>query len=277
MAAWAPAGVMVLSGASLYAGAAIAVGLFDAFPPALVAWLRISAAALMLVVLRRPALRAFIGSAGARAAVFGAFTLGMNMAFYMAISSIPLGTAVAVEFLGPVAVAALGSRTLRDWCALLAAAAGVSVISGATWTDHASGIAWALAAGALWAGYIVTGTKIAARGSSTDSIAVGFTWAAILAAPAAALLWPAGAIGHDIEPLSFLGLWLGLGLLSAAVPYTLDQVVMRLAGASYFALLQAILPLVAALIGAVALGQVLSPGEMVGVVLIVAAVVLRRP
>ena len=269
---------MVISGMSLYAGAAIAVGLFDAFPPALVAWLRISAAALLLVLLHRPSPRAFGGRAGFAAAVYGVVTMSMNMTFYAAIAAIPLGTAVAVEFLGPVAVAALGSRSVRDWAALALAAGGVLVISGATWADNAAGILWALAAGLLWAGYIVVGSRIAAdAGASRSSMAVGFTWAALLAAPVIAAVWPGGAPAHALGWGRFALLWLGLGLLSAALPYSLDQIVMRLAGASHFALLQAILPLVAAVVGAVALGQWLSGAEITGIVLIVAAVALRTP
>ncbi|WP_342320157.1 EamA family transporter [Corynebacterium mayonis] len=267
---------MALSGASLYAGAAVAVGLFDAFAPALVAWLRISAAALLLCALRRPAPRDFFGRAGVGAAVFGLMTIGMNMAFYLAIASIPLGTAVAVEFLGPVVIAALGSRSARDWAALALAAAGVLVISGATWSGSGAGIVWALAAGALWAGYIVTGSRIASGGAPKSATAVGFGWAALLGAPAVVALWPRGVVGTQIAPAELAVLWLGLGLLSAAIPYSLDQVVMRMSGPARFALLQAMLPLAATLIGAVALGQMLTAAEAVGIALIVAAVALRQ-
>ncbi|WP_291314372.1 EamA family transporter [Corynebacterium sp. UBA2622] len=273
-----PPGLMVVSGVSLYAGAAIAVGLFDAFPPALVAWMRISAAAVILLALHRPSPRAFVGRAGAAALVYGLMTMSMNMTFYVAIDQIPLGTAVAVEFLGPVAVAALGSRSVRDWAALALAAAGVLVISGATWAQDGAGILWALAAGALWAGYILVGSRIAAdAGASRSSMAVGFAWAALLAAPVMVAIWPGGAPAHALGLGRFALLWLGLGIFSAALPYSLDQVVMRLAGASHFALLQAILPLVAALVGAVLLGQWLSVPELLGIVAIVAAVALRAP
>ena len=98
--------------------------------------------------------------------------------------------------------------------------------------------------------------------------------AAVLALPFMVWLWPAGV---DKPATTLLGLALGLGVLSAVIPYTLDQVVMRIAGASYFALLQALLPVVAALLGAVALGQWLSAAEIIGIVLVVAAVALRRP
>ncbi len=87
------------------------------------------------------------------------------------------------------------------------------------------------------------------------------------------LMWPEDP---GIPGITIVGLAAGLGLLSAAIPYGLDQVVLRMAGPSLFALLQAILPVVAAIIGAIALGQWLTPAEMIGIVLIMAAVALRR-
>lgn len=267
----APA-VMIASGVSLYAGAAVAVGLFDVLPPVIVAWFRISAAAVILLVLVRPCLRDF---RSAPALVYGVATMGMNMSFYEAIARLPLGTAVAVEFLGPVLVAALGSRSLRDWAALALASVGVVIISGAVWSTAALGIAFALLAGGLWAVYILVGSRIVGESDTPrTSMTVGFSMAAVLALPFMVWLWPAGV---DKPATTLLGLALGLGVLSAVIPYTLDQVVMRIAGASYFALLQALLPVVAALLGAVALGQWLSAAEIIGIVLVVAAVALRRP
>ncbi|NLF91809.1 MAG: EamA family transporter, partial [Corynebacterium marinum] len=147
---------MIASSLSLYAGAAVAVGLFDQFPPVVVAWLRIAAAALILLVLHRPGPRSFTR----QAVGYGVATLGMNMTFYEAIARLPLGTAVAVEFLGPVLVAAVGSRSVRDWLALALAAVGVVTISGAVWSTAATGLLFALAAGAMWAIYIVVGSRI---------------------------------------------------------------------------------------------------------------------
>ena len=143
--------LMVINGLSLYAGAAIAVGLFEDLPPVLVAWLRISTAAVILVVLFRPRMRDFLGRTGFNAAVYGISTLAMNMTFYEAIARLPMGTAVAIEFLGPIAVAALGSRTLRDWAALILAGIGVLIISGAQWSSNSAGVLFALAAAVLWA------------------------------------------------------------------------------------------------------------------------------
>ncbi|WP_165010179.1 EamA family transporter [Corynebacterium lizhenjunii] len=274
---WRAPGVMVFSGLSLYAGAAVAVGLFEQFPPLVVAWFRVSAAGVLLALIARPRLRHFRGRAGAQAAVYGLATMGMNMAFYQAINSVALGTAVAVEFLGPVLVAAWGSRYLRDWLALALAAAGVVVISGATWHDSSDGIGWALLAGGLWAVYIMAGSRVAIAqdgASPRTTMAVGFIYAGLAGLPCVAFAWPQEV---GMGPGHLIALAVALGLLSAAIPYSLDQVVLRMAGPSYFAVVQAVLPLVAALVGAVALRQWLSGGEVVGIVLVIAALALRKP
>ena len=269
--------LMVLNGASLYAGAAIAVGLLQSFSPALVAWMRVAAATVILLLLYRPQWRNFFGSVGLSAAIYGVATLSMNITFYEAIARIPMGTAVAIEFLGPIAVAAVGSSTLRDWLALLLAGVGVVVISGAQWSANSAGVLFALAAAALWALYIVTGNRIAGDAASSRSgMAVGFGWAALLSLPLALWWWP-GLSASSLSWWELLGLAVGLGVLSAVIPYGLDQVVLRMAGRSYFALLLAILPISAALMGALVLGQMLTLAEIIGIVLVVLAVALRKP
>ena len=299
---------MVASGASLYAGAALAVGLFEQFPPAIVAWMRMSAAAVILVVLLRPKLSEFISTSGRLAGLFGLVTLGMNMVFYEAIARLPMGTAVAIEFLGPIAVAALGSRSGRDWLALILAATGVLTLSGAQWSSSASGVLFALGAAVLWAFYIVLGDKVSRgdvapepvngglsveedlisdqptqRTSKRTGLAVGFGWAAVLSAPLVGLgLYVAeqagvASINTTMAPMIIVGLAIGLGTLSAVIPYSLDQVVLRMAGPAYFALLLALLPLVAAVAGAVVLGQMLTVVEVAGIAAVVAAVAVRKP
>lgn len=264
---------MAVAGASLYAGAAVAVGLFENFSPVIVAWFRVAAAGVILLVLYRPTLRAFGGKAGRNAAIYGVMTMAMNMSFYQSLNHIPMGTAVAIEFLGPILVAAWGSRRGRDWVALILAALGVIVISGATWSDNAVGIMWALAAGLFWAGYIVISSHISVdKESSRHSMVVGFLYAGLLALPVMVLIWPEDS---GIPGLTVLALAAGLGLLSAAIPYSLDQIVIRMAGPSLFALLQAILPVVAAIVGAIALGQWLTTAEVIGIILIMVAVALR--
>lgn len=268
--------LMMVSGVSLYTGAALAVGLFEVFPPTVVAWMRMAGAAVILLVLFRPKLSAFTGRVGLIAALYGLATAAMNMTFYEAIARIPLGTAVAVEFLGPIVVAAVVSRTWRQIAAVILAGVGVVLIADVQLTANPAGLAFVLAAAALWAGYILMGTRIAGAASPKDSMTVGFTFAAVLTSPVLLLT--------DASPAATISDWgwlflivLGLGFLSAVVPYGLDQLILQKAGADYFAILLALLPLTAALIGFVGLGQVMQGMELLGMVAIVIAVVLRTP
>ncbi|UDL77326.1 EamA family transporter [Corynebacterium uberis] len=272
---WLAPGLMVISGLSNYAGAALAVGLFEQFPPWLAAWLRMGSAGLILTVVLRPALRDFWGRAGALAAVYGAVTLAMNTAFYEAIARLPMGTVVAIEFTGPIVVAAVGSRTLREWVAVVCAAGGVVALSGAQWSASASGVILALLAATMWGTYIVVGARISGdAATSTTSMAVGFTWAGIATLPLAIAGWP-GQHPGDLDGMRILGVALGLGVLSAVIPYGLDQVILRMAGPAHFAVLLALLPLTAAVLGAVVLHQGLSAAEIGGIAAVVAAVVVR--
>ena len=121
--------LMVVSGISTYAGASVAVGLFPLFPPFAVAWMRVAAAGAVLLVLVRPPRAVWTGHTGRACLYYGLATALMNMVFYEAVARIPLGLVVAVEFLGPVAVAAWTSRTVRDWLSLAAAGTGVVLIA----------------------------------------------------------------------------------------------------------------------------------------------------
>lgn len=268
-----PAPVLfVAGGASMYVGAAVAVGLFDDLSPSVVAALRIMAAATVLGVWRRPGRAAWRGRRAGRAAAFGLATAGMNVAFYEAVARLPLGTAVAVEFCGPVAVAALASRRPRDVAAVVLAAAGVLCIADARWSGSPAGVAWGLAAAALWAAYIVLGKRVALGGNGLDDMAVGFAYASV---PLAVLLaLDAGGLGALSSP-RVVALAVGVGVLSSVVPYAIDQVVLRRLGRARFAVLLALLPMTATLIGFVALGQVPGPLESVGIVAVVVAVALR--
>lgn len=264
----APA-LFVVGGVSMYIGAAIAVLLFDELSPAVVAWLRLAGAAAMLLAWRRPGRTAWRGRRLLLAAVFGLATALMNIAFYEAIARLPLGTAVAVEFCGPVAVAALGSRGRRDLAALGLAAVGVLLIADVRWSGSPVGVLFALSAAALWTGYIVLGKRIAGGGAGIDDLAVGLGVATVLLSP---LALGAGAV---VRSPRLLLLAVGMGLLASLVPYVLDQVVLRRAGRARFALLLALLPATAAVVGLLALRQVPRLPEAFGILAIVAAVLLR--
>jgi inner membrane transporter RhtA len=254
----------------MYVGAALAVGLFDRLPPAAVAVLRVLGAAAVLLAWRRPGRAAWRGRRLLRAAAFGLATAVMNIAFYEAIARLPLGTAVAVEFVGPVAVAALASRRTRDVAAVVLAAGGVALIADVQWSGQPLGVLWALAAAAMWAAYILLGKRVATAGNGLDDMAVGFGVAAVLLSPLVLLGGPA-ALLDPMVPL----LGVGVGVLSSVLPYVLDQFVLRRVGQARFAVLLALLPATATGVGLVALGQVPSALEAVGILAVVVAVAVR--
>ncbi|WP_059016332.1 EamA family transporter [Mycobacterium sp. M26] len=270
---WSVPMFFIVGAVSQYLGAALAVFLFVTVNPAAVAWLRAVGAAVVLLAWRRPWRRRWTRRGLTIAGGFGIVTVGMNVAFFEAISRIPLGTAVAIEFIGPVAVAAVGSRRARDVLAVTLAAGGVLLLAGVQADADVVGVFFALIAAVLWAGYILLGKRVADAGSGLDSLAVGMAVAAaLLAAP---LL--AGQLHTDAHVLRDPRIWLvglGVGVLSTAVPYALDQFVLTLIPRARFALLLALLPATAAAIGAVMLHQSPRPTELAGIALVMAALVI---
>lgn len=265
--------LFVVGGVSMYLGAALAVGLFDRLSPTAVAVLRLFGAAAVLIAWRRPARTAWRGSRLVRAVAFGLATALMNLAFYEAIARLPLGTVVAIEFCGPVAVAALASRRPRDVAAVLFAAVGVLLIADVRWSGSPSGVLWALGAATFWAAYIVLGKRVASGGNGLDDMSIGFVVAAVVLSP---LLLTGGpdAAAALVDPL-VLVLGAGVGVMSSVVPYVLDQIVLRRVGQARFAVLLALLPATATVVGLVALAQLPTVVELLGIVAVVAAVALR--
>ncbi len=261
--------LFLLGGTSMYLGAALAVLLFEQLAPSGVAWLRMLGAAVVLLAWRRPGAAAWRGRRLLLAGAFGLATALMNIAFYEAIARLPLGTAVAIEFCGPVAVAAFGTRTVRDVVALLLAGAGVVLIADVRLAGSSAGFALALVAAAFWSAYIVLGKRVALGGNGLDDMTVGFTVAAVLLAPLAA------GTGAAWTSPTLLLLGLGLGVLSTVVPYALDQIVLRRVGRARFAVLLALLPATASVVGLLVLGQMPRPLEALGIVAVVTAVALR--
>ncbi|MQA15301.1 MAG: EamA family transporter [Pseudonocardiaceae bacterium] len=253
----------------MYLGAAVAVLLFEQLSPAGVAWLRMLGAALVLLAWRRPRRGAWRGRRLLLAGCFGLATAVMNIAFYEAIARLPLGTAVAIEFCGPVAVAAFGSRTPRDVVALLLAGAGVVLIADVALAGSPTGFVLAFVAAAFWAAYIVLGKRVALGGNGLDDMTVGFVLAAVVLSPLAAGVGPAWG-----SPTLLLA-GVGVGVLSTVVPYALDQIVLRRVGQARFALLLALLPATASVVGLLVLAQIPRPAEAAGIAAVVAAVALR--
>ena len=256
---------------SQYLGAAVAVHLFDEIAPAGVALVRVLGAAAMIILLRRSWQRRWKTSDLAWASAFGMALAAMNLSIYLSIDEMPLGNAVAIEFTGPILVATVGTRTLRSGTALLLAAGGVVVLAGVEAEGTMRGVGFALLAGMFWAGYIVLGHRVARGPVAVDGLGLG-----MLAGAAAISGFGASEVGSALDSPVVLLLALVTGLLSNVIPYWIDQLVMKRITQHRFALLQALLPATAALVGLIALFQVPSLQELGGIVLVIVAIVLSQ-
>ncbi|MFT3943783.1 MAG: EamA family transporter [Ancrocorticia sp.] len=269
--------LMLASGVSMYVGASLAVSLFAVAPAISVAWGRVLAGGIIMLAWRRAVPRTPEGSFDwrmlGRAAIFGVVLGAMNLCFYFAIDRIALGTAVALEYLGPVILAALTGRGWKVRLGIFLAAGGVFLISwaGVDMSDPrvAVGVGFAFAAGLFWAFYIWLGRKIAVGGHGLDSLAWAMAVAALVYLPLGAP--DIGPIFADWKLLLFLA---GVGVMSSALPYAIDQVVMKALPAATVALLNSLLPVTSLLVGLVMLSQVPNWAEVGGLLLVSAAVAL---
>jgi inner membrane transporter RhtA len=263
--------LIVAGGLSGYAGAGVAVILFHSVEPASLGWTRSLLAAIVLCAWRRPWQSHWTRRRLISAAAFGITIALVNVAFYLAIARIDLGTAVALEFVGPVSVAAIGSRRRRDFVGLALLIGGVGLLSGIHLSGNAVGVAWALAAGVGWACYIVFGHRIARATElrPQDGLAAGLAIGAIVLAPFFA--WHAGPV---FSSLDLFGRALLVAIASTLVPYSLEQLAMRRLTRPRFAVMLALLPATATLMGVVVLGQLPSLLDATGIALVIAAITL---
>ncbi|HEX4108781.1 MAG TPA: EamA family transporter [Solirubrobacteraceae bacterium] len=268
-----PAPALFVGGAlSQYAGSALAVTLFAALGPARITLLRVLIAGVVLVVVRRPRVANWSWATVRDVLAFGAALACMNLVFYEAIARLPLGSAVAIEFAGPIVMAAVGSRTRRDLAALGFAVAGVALLADLQISGSPAGVGFALAAGAMWALYIRFGHRVANHPSLRpgDGLAVALLFGGVL------LLVPLAAqMGPALRAPGLLAQAASVAIASSVVPYALEQVAMRRLPRARFALLLALLPATATLMGAVILGQIPGAPEGCGVGLVVLAAALR--
>lgn len=276
-----PPSVLVLTGVvSVQVGAGLAARLFTQIPPAAVTALRLwTAAALMAVAGARP-LRQNLADLVRRrswrdAAVVAAFGLTlavMNYSIYQAFARIPLGIAVTIEFLGPLAVAVATSRRLIDllWVAL--AGAGVALLTGTgnpAGGGHGTdliGLAFALLAGTAWAAYIILSRATGRRFPGASGLTIAMLVAAVVIVPVGVT---AGR-GALLRP-SILATGLAIGLLSSIIPYTLELEALRRIPARVFGIWMSLEPAVAALVGLVMLGEALAVSEWAAIVCVMAA------
>lgn len=263
-----PSPALVLGAiASLQIGSALATTAFAAVGPAGVVCLRLLFGALILSALARPRLRGLSRAQLGLACLFGLVLGMMNLAFYESIDRIPLGIAVSIEFVGPLGVALLGSRRALD--VLWAALAGLGILSltrGGGQHLDTLGVSLALLAGCLWGLYIVLNARLGREFPDAD----GLTLSVCVAAAAILPLGVASA-GSSLLRGDVLVVGLAVGLLSSAVPYSLEVEALRRIAPPVFGVLMSLEPGMAALAGLVILGQALSGRTVIGIALVVAA------
>jgi len=257
-----------------YLGPSFAVLLFARLEPAGVAWLRIASAGVVFGLWRQP-WRFFAALPRRDQAVvvaLGIVVAAMNTVFYEAIDRLPLATVGGIEFLAPIALAAWGMRTRRNLAALALAVAGVYALTAPRLAGDLPGYLFAFANCVLFALYIALGHRIATSGAAS----IDRLGAAMLVATVAALpVGVGGAVPALLDP-GLLAAGIGVGLSSSVIPYVCDQLAMRRLPRASFALLLALLPANAAVMGLLVLGQRPTLTAALGIALVIGGVALHR-
>jgi inner membrane transporter RhtA len=263
-----PSGVLVVSAiASVQFGSAVAATLFAQIGPGGAVWLRLVFGTVILLALWRPRVRGYTRHELSLAAVFGLILASMNFSFYSALHRIPLGIAVTLEFVGPLAVALAGSRRPRDLLWVGLAAAGILALTrGGVHHLDPLGVALALLAGCFWGLYILVNARVGRAFEGGTGLSLAMCVAAVVMTPVG--LAQGGS--QLLEPRSLL---LGgvVGMLSSAIPYSFEVEALRRIKTALFGVLMSIEPAMAALAGLIVLGQGLAVRELLGIALVVVA------
>ena len=265
-ARFSPVTLVLIGMLSVQFGAAVSKGLFDEIPPVGMVLLRLFTSSLILLALARPRL-------GGRAAVdwrpvlaLGLALGAMNWAFYESFARIPLGAAVTIEFVGPLAVAAVGSRRPRDLVWVGLAAMGIALFGAGPTKVDALGFGLALLAGGCWALYIVSTAATGRRWAGVEGLAVASTVATLAVAPFAVATAGARLLDPRLLVLGAL-----VGFLSSVIPYSLEMVALRTLAPRVFGILMSLEPAVAALVAAVLLREWLTPLQLLAMACVTAA------
>src|SRR5271163_4442000 len=259
-----------------YLGPSFAVLLFPSVGVLGVAWMRIAAAAAIFAPWTAPWRTIAKADGQTRRLLIG---LGvclsvMNTAFYLALDRLPMSLVAAIEFVGTISVALYGLRTTRNLAALGLAVLGVFLLINVRWSSDPIGLFWAFLNGALFVGYIVLGHRVSEAGASGGVERLGAAMAI-----AFLLIMPIGFLQavkvFGIPRLIFAGV--GVGVCSSVIPYVCDQLAMSRLPRASFALLLALLPATATLVGIIVLAQIPSLRDTLGVALVMAGVAVHRP
>jgi inner membrane transporter RhtA len=263
-----PIAAALLAMVSVQSGASLAKTLFPIIGPVGTVGLRIGFGTLVLIAALRPWRTRISKTNWQPLALYGVSIGVMNVCFYLALSRIPLGIAVALEFTGPLAVAVLSSHRPVDFVWIGLALAGLGLILP---IDHAGqgidpvGMLFALGAGACWALYIVFGRRTGAD-HGAQSVALGSLISAVIVVPAGVLSAPPTLFSRSVMLFG-----LAVGILSTALPYALDMVALTRLPARTFGVLMSLDPAIGALCGWVFLGEQLKVLQWTAIVLIILA------
>ncbi len=259
-----------------YLGPSFAVLLFPAAGVLGVAWMRIAAASTFFLFWTNPWQVIRNSDTPTRWMLLG---LGvclalMNSSFYLALNRLPMSLVAAIEFVGTIGVALYGVRTWRNAFALLLVVLGVYILIDATWLHDSVGLFWAFLNAIFFVGYILFAHKIAVRGASggVQQLGAAMTISFIF-------IMPIG-IGEAINALTSIELvvaGIGVGICSSVIPYVCDQMAMSRLPRSSFALLLALLPASATIIGAIVLSQIPTPGDILGIGFVMSGVAVHKP
>jgi inner membrane transporter RhtA len=256
----------VASMTTIQLGAALSEPLFDRVGPSGLVSMRLLLAALMMWPFMRPRLRGRSHQDLGAAVALGACSGLLALCFFEAIARIPLGVAVTIEFLGPLGVALAGSRHARDVAWVLLAATGVALLTlgdGAGEPLNAAGIAFAAAAAACWAGYILLTKRVGARWAGLEGLSVSLAVAALVTLPA-------GVVGAGTKLLvpEVMLTGLGLALLMPLAPYIFELIALRRLPTALFGVLMSLEPAIAALLGYLILSQGLAASGAVAIAMV---------
>jgi inner membrane transporter RhtA len=261
--------LLVLGGVvSVQFGGAFAATLVPRIGAAGSVLLRLVFAMVILYAVARPSWRRRTRADWVTVVLFGLALAAMNTSFYASLAHLPIGVAVTIEFLGPLGLAAALSRRLRDGIAVAAAALGVVLVSGVLHTSWQQldlvGVGFAALAGVMWAAYIVLSQRTGRAFGGLDGLALALIVSTVAVAPL-------GLTTVDSWTTRDVALGLGIAVLSSVLPYSLELVALRHLAQHVFGILLSLEPVLAALAGFVVLHQVLDPGQVGGMALVVLA------
>jgi inner membrane transporter RhtA len=260
-----PTALVLLGIVSVQVGAAVAKQLFATAGAVGTVTLRLLVAAIVLVAIWRPSLRLDRRTLSV-VLTYGVVLAAMNLCFYSAIDRIPLGAAVTIEFLGPLSVAVAGSRRWLDGLWVLLAGTGVVLLTrvegGLLWT----GVLFALAAGALWAAYILVTAKLGSTTSDGKGLALAMVVGAAIALP-----FGVTSAGTALLDPVVLAAAAAVALMSSVLPYSLELEALRRMPPRVFGILMSLEPAVAAVAGLALLGEHLALIQWVAVCCVVIA------